>query len=52
MNELINVRMIELLNEVLNKLNKEFDLEYNFSDEEAKYYIKVSDLIDEINNNK
>ena len=48
MNELMNVRTKELLNEVLNKLNEEFDLENDFSNEEVKYYIKVSDLIDEI----
>ena len=52
MNELMNVRMIELLNEVLNKLNEEFDLVNDFSDEEVKYYIKVSDLIEEIELNK
>jgi hypothetical protein len=48
MNELMNVRTIELLNEVLNKLNEEFDLVNDFSNEEVKYYIKISDLIDEI----
>ena len=48
MNELMNVRTVELLNEVLNKLNEEFDLVNDFSDEEVKYYIKVSDLIEEI----
>jgi hypothetical protein len=52
MNELMNLRTIELLNEVLNKLNEEFDLVNDFSNEEVKYYIKIYDLIEEIELNK
>jgi hypothetical protein len=48
MNELMNLRTIELLNEVLNKLNEEFDLVNDFSNEEVKYYIKISDLIKDL----
>ena len=52
MNELMNLRTIELLNEVLNKLNKEFDLVNDFSIEEVKYYIKIHNLIEEIELNR